>query len=161
ILVTGPTANSMRPLNGGWSRNWQGTNSDITETSKSTILEGIQKVFSNVSYEAGADYDQILDVNAALEKAKDVDVIVLCLGENSYTENPGNIHDLNISTSQIELTNALAKTGKPIVLVLAEGRPRIINQIEPLTKAVLQTYILGNEGGDVVANTLIGNINPS
>lgn len=161
ILVTGPTANSMRPLNGGWSRNWQGTNSDLTEKNKNTILEGIQQVFTHVIYEEGADYDQVLDVNTAVEKAKDVDVIVLCLGENSYTENPGNIHDLNISESQIELTNALAETGKPIVLVLAEGRPRIVNKIEPLTTAVLQTYILGNEGGNVVAHTLVGNINPS
>lgn len=162
ILVTGPTANTMRSLNGGWSRNWQGTNSDETEDSKNTILEGIQKAFGeNVSYEAGAGFDKTLNVDAAVQKASQADVIVLCLGENSYTENPGNIGDLNLSNSQIELAKALAKTGKPIILILAEGRPRIVSAVEPLTTAVLQTYLLGNEGGDVVANTLIGNINPS
>ncbi|MEO5909249.1 MAG: glycoside hydrolase family 3 N-terminal domain-containing protein [Pelobium sp.] len=162
ILVTGPTANTMRSLNGGWSRNWQGNNSDETEASKNTILEGIEKAFGeNISYEAGADFDKILNISAAVEKANQSDVIVLCLGENSYTENPGNIGDLNLPNNQIELAKAMAKTGKPIILILAEGRPRIVSAVEPLTEAVLQTYFLGNEGGDVVANTLIGNINPS
>lgn len=162
IFVTGPTANTMRSLNGGWSRNWQGTNSDETEASKNTILEGLEKTFGGtVSYEAGADFDKILNLDAAIEKANQADVIVLCLGENSYTENMGNIGDLNLPNNQIDLAKAMAKTGKPIILVLAEGRPRIVSAVEPLTSAVLQTYFLGNEGGDVVANTLIGAINPS
>lgn len=163
ILVVGPTANNMRSLDGGWSRNWQGTNSDITEASHHSILEGIQSVFGNgnVSYEAGADFEKTLDINAAVEKAKNSDVIVLCLGETSYTENPGNIEDLNLPDVQIDLANALAKTGKPIVLILAEGRPRIVSKIEPMVDAVLQSYFLGNAGGDVIANTIAGNINPS
>ncbi len=163
ILVSGPTANSMRSLNGGWSRNWQGTNSDITESSKNTILEAIRNVFGNqnVNYEPGADFDQTLDVSEAIGKAKNSDVVILCLGENSYTENPGNIDDLNISKSQAALATALASTGKPIILVLAEGRPRLVSTIEPFSKAILQSYLLGNEGGNVIANTLAGNINPS
>lgn len=163
ILVTGPTANTMRSLNGGWARNWQGTNSDETEKNHNTILEAIQQTFGtqNVAYEAGADFGKLLDVDKAIASAKNSDVIVLCLGENSYTENPGNIGDLNLDKAQIEFAEAMAKTGKPIVLVLAEGRPRIISAIEPLASAVLQSYLLGNEGGNVVAHTLSGKINPS
>jgi len=163
ILVTGPSANSMRSLNGGWSRIWQGTTSDETEKDKNTILEAIQNVFgkSNVQYSAGADFDKTLDLQDAVAKAANADVIVLCIGETSYTETPGNIGDLRISDAQIELTRALAATGKPIVFVLTEGRPRIISAIEPLSTAVLHAYLSGNEGGNVIADVLAGKINPS
>ncbi|MBC8053167.1 MAG: glycoside hydrolase family 3 C-terminal domain-containing protein [Sphingobacteriaceae bacterium] len=163
ILVTGPSANSMRALNGGWSRNWQGTTSDSTEATKNTILEGIRNTFgtNNVEYSEGASFENAINISETVSKASNSDIIVLCVGENSYTETPGNIGDINISAPQIELTKALAATGKPIVLVLTEGRPRIISQIEPLASAVLHTYLLGNEGGNVVADALAGKINPS
>lgn len=163
ILVTGPSANSMRSLNGGWSRNWQGDNSDETEKDKNTILESIRNVFgsTNVDYAEGATFDKSTNISEAVSKAGNSDVIVLCIGETSYTETPGNINDLNISESQIELAKALSATGKPIILVLTEGRPRIISQIEPLVSAVLHTYLLGNEGGNVVADAIAGKINPS
>jgi beta-glucosidase len=163
LLVTGPTANTMRSLNGGWSRNWQGDNSNETEKDKNTILEAIENVFGKgkVDYSEGVTFDKPINIEETVDKATRADVIVLCLGENSYTETPGNINDLTISAPQIALATALAKTGKPIVLVLAEGRPRIISAIEPGTTAVLHTYFLGNEGGNVVADALTGKINPS
>ena len=161
IFVTGPAANTMRSLNGGWSRTWQGFNSDETETSHNTILEALRNTFSHVEYEAGADFNNVLDIEATINKAAQSDVIVLCIGEDAYAETPGNIDDLEISASQIELARALGKTGKPIVFVLAEGRPRIISKIEPFAKAVVQTYLLGNAGGDAIADMLVGKINPS
>ncbi|RYY24532.1 MAG: beta-glucosidase, partial [Sphingobacteriaceae bacterium] len=163
LLVTGPTANTMRSLDGGWSRNWQGDNSDETEKDKNTILEAIQNVFgkNKVDYSQGVTFDKAINIEETVDKATRNDVIVLCLGENSYTETPGNINDLTISAPQIALATALAKTGKPIILVLAEGRPRIISAIEPGVTSVLHTYLLGNEGGNVIADALIGKINPS
>ncbi|WPV65523.1 glycoside hydrolase family 3 N-terminal domain-containing protein [Chitinophaga sp. LS1] len=163
ILVAGPSANSMRSLNGGWARIWQGITSDETEKDKNTILEAVQHVFgaANVVYSAGVDFDKTIDITDAVSKAANVDVIVLCIGETSYTETPGNIGDLRISDSQIELTRALAATGKPIVFVLTEGRPRIISSIEPLSAAVIHSYLSGNEGGNVIADVLAGKINPS
>ncbi len=163
ILVTGPAANSMRSLNGGWSRNWQGDNSNETEADKNTIYEAIKDVFggANVDYAEGASFDAAININEAVAKAANTDVIVLCIGENSYTETPGNINDLTISSPQLDLAKALAATGKPIIMVLAEGRPRVISAIEPNAAAVLQTYLSGNEGGNVVADVLAGKINPS
>lgn len=163
ILVTGPSANSMRSLNGGWSRNWQGDNSDSTEKDKNTILEAVQNVFgnANVEYSEGCSFTATTNIKDAVNKAAAADIIVLCIGETSYAETPGNINDLTISAPQIELAKALAATGKPIVFVLTEGRPRIISAIEPLASAIIQTYLLGNEGGNVVADVLSGKINPS
>lgn len=163
ILVAGPSANTMRSLNGGWSRNWQGDNSDETEKDKNTLLEAIQKEFGaeNVAYSEGVSFMEVKDVKDAVEKGAKADVIVLCLGETSYTETPGNIEDLTISEPQMVLAKALATTGKPIVFVLTEGRPRIISQIEPLSAAILHAYLPGNEGGNAVAGVLSGKINPS
>lgn len=163
ILVTGPCANTMRSLDGGWSRLWQGTNSDETEKDKHTILEAMRQTFGheNITYAPGVTFDKEEDISDAVVKAKEADVIVLCVGESSYTENPGNINDLTISSPQIALAKALSKTGKPIVMVLTEGRPRIVSAIEPFTSAVLDAFYLGNQGGDIIANTLIGKINPS
>lgn len=161
IFVTGATANTMRSLNGGWARTWQGYNSDETEASKNTILEALRNTFDNVSYEAGTTFDKVLDIEAAVNKAAQSDVIILCIGEDAYAETPGNIDDLELSAPQLELAKALSKAGKPIVYVLAEGRPRIISKIEPFAKAVVQTYLPGNAGGDVTADMLVGKINPS
>lgn len=163
ILVTGPGANSMRALNGGWSRKWQGDNSDETEQDKNTIYKAVQNVFGagNVAYAEGAKFAGQADLNEAVTKAAKADVIVLCLGENSYAETPGNINDLTLPAAQIELATALKATGKPIVLILTEGRPRIVSAIEPFCAAVIQAYLPGNEGGNVLADVLLGKVNPS
>ena len=163
VLVTGPTANTMRSLNGGWSYNWQGDLSDTYATNKNTILEGIQQKIGKdkVTFEPGTTFDSLLNVNAAVEAAKKADVIVLCLGELSYTENVGNIDDLSLPAAQMQLAAELAKTGKPVVLVLAEGRPRIVTAAEAKSSATVLTYLAGNEGGDALANILFGDANPS
>ncbi|HEY4324904.1 MAG TPA: glycoside hydrolase family 3 N-terminal domain-containing protein [Mucilaginibacter sp.] len=163
VLVTGPTANTMRSLDGGWSYTWQGEQSDNFAANKNTILEAIQQKIGkdNVSYQAGATFDSLQNVNDAVNEAKKADVIVLCVGELSYTENVGNIDDLNLPAAQTELAIELAKTGKPIILVLAEGRPRIVTRAESKSAATIMTYLAGNEGGDALANILFGDANPS
>lgn len=163
ILVTGPTANTMRSLNGGWSYTWQGDVSDKFAANKNTILEAIQKKVGgdNVTYQEGSKFDTLTNVQETIKAAKKSDVIVLCLGELSYTENVGNIDDLNLPDAQIELATELAKTGKPIILVLAEGRPRIMTKADNLSAATVMTYLSGNEGGDALADILFGEVNPS
>ena len=169
ILVVGPNANSMRTLNGGWSYTWQG-DADKFASQYNTIFEALQKVYGekNVSYVAGVNYNMAsrkwdketdIDINAAVRAARKADIIVACIGENTYCETPGNINDLNLSTNQKELVRSLAKTGKPIVMVLNEGRPRIINDIEPLAKAVVDIMLPGNYGGDALASLISGKEN--
>lgn len=163
VLVTGPTANTMRSLNGGWSYTWQGEKNDDYAAGKNTILEAIQQKIGkdNVVYEAGSTYDVLKNADEAAKAAKKCDAIVLCLGELSYTENPGNIDDLNLPQAQLQLAQELAKTGKPIILVLAEGRPRIVTDADKLSSATVMTYLSGNEGGDALADVLFGDANPS
>ena len=169
ILVVGPNANSMRTLNGGWSYTWQG-DADKFASQYNTILEALQKVYGekNVSYVAGVNYNMAsrkwdketdIDIDAAVRAARKADIIVACIGENTYCETPGNINDLNLSSNQKELVRSLAKTGKPIVMVLNEGRPRIINDIEPLAKAVVDIMLPGNYGGDALASLISGKEN--
>lgn len=169
ILVVGPNANSMRTLNGGWSYTWQG-DADKFASQYNTIFEALQKVYGekNVSYVAGVNYNMAsrkwdketdIDINAAVRAARKADIIVACIGENTYCETPGNINDLNLSSNQKELVRSLAKTGKPIVMVLNEGRPRIINDIEPLAKAVVDIMLPGNYGGDALASLISGKEN--
>jgi beta-glucosidase len=171
ILVAGPNANTMRALNGGWSYTWQGSNSEDFTAGYSTILDAITaKVGANkvifkegVRYDNEASYwvDEAFDIAGAVRAAASVDVIVLVLGENTYTEKPGDLHDLTLSENQLALAQALAKTGKPMVLVLNQGRPRIIRTIEPLMKGVIHSYLPGNFGGLAVADVLFGDVNPS
>lgn len=164
ILVTGPTANNMNCLNGGWTRTWQGNHTKWDqEENKQTILEAIQTKIgaANVVYAEGSKFDEAVDIDAAAAAAKNVDAIILCLGEMSYTETPGDIADMNLPKVQIDLAKAVAKSGKPVILVLAEGRPRIIREIEPMSDAILQSYLSGNEGGRAIAATLFGDNNPS
>jgi beta-glucosidase len=163
VLVTGPTANTMRSLDGGWSYTWQGEQDDKYAADKNTILKAIQQKIGkgNVLYEPGATIDSLQDINAALEAAKKVDAIVLCLGESSYTENVGNIDDLDLPAAQIELVKQMAKTGKLIILVMAEGRPRIITPVVNSVSAIVMTYLSGNEGGNALADILFGDVNPS
>jgi len=163
VFVTGPTANTMRSLDGGWSYTWQGEQSDAFAANKNTILKAIRQKIGegNVSYEPGASFDSLQNVKDAVKAAENADVIVLCLGELSYTENVGNIDDLNLPWAQTELANELAKTGKPIILVLAEGRPRIVTEAESHSAATVMMYLSGNEGGDALASILFGDANPS
>lgn len=171
ILLTGPNANSMRCLNGGWSYTWQGEKTDKYAADYNTILEAFQgkNGAQNVVYEPGVTYtisgpywdENDPEIEKAVAAAHDVDVIIACVGENSYCETPGNLDDLTLSQNQLNLVKALAETGKPIILVLNEGRPRIINEIVPLVKAVVQIYLPGNYGGDALANVVYGDVNPS
>jgi len=163
VLVTGPTANTMRSLDGGWSYTWQGEQSDNFAVGKNNILKAIQQKIGkdNVTYEPGASFDSLKNVDDAVKAAKNADAIVLCLGELSYTENVGNIDDLNLPWAQTQLALELAKTGKPIILVLAEGRPRVVTEAESHSAATIMMYLAGNEGGDALANILFGDANPS
>ncbi len=170
ILVTGPNANSMRTLNGGWSYTWQGHGASRPEFTGqyNTIYEALDAKFENVTYVAGVEYDlngtnwqfdQATGINQAVAAARNADVVVACVGENTYCETPGNDVDLNLSANQKNLVKALAATGKPIVLILNEGRPRIINEIEPLAAAVVDVLLPGNYGGDALASLLCGEEN--
>jgi beta-glucosidase len=165
ILVTGPTANSMKYLNGGWSYNWQGENSDTYAADKMTILEALQSKIGkeNVLYTPGADLANLDDteIAKAVEMAKGVSKIVLCLGEKNYTETPGDISNLYLTTPQIKLALALSKLNIPIILVLNEGRPRLISDFEDKMSAVVQCYLPGNEGARALTDVLYGDINPS
>jgi beta-glucosidase len=169
ILITGPNANSLRCLNGGWSVTWQGKNIDRHYPERNTILEAMQQRYGqeNVAYEPGVTYNDEGDwwqenepqIEKAVQAAAGVDVIVACVGENSYCETPGNLDDLALSVNQRELVKALAATGKPIVLVLSEGRPRLVSDIEPLCAAVVHIMLPGNFGGDALADLLSGDEN--
>ena len=170
ILVTGPNANSMRSLNGGWSYTWQGTDEPQYHEGYNTIYKALCNEYgaNNVILEQGMDYvpdygrweeEQNVRIERAVAAARNVDVIVACIGENSYCETPGNTNDLHLSANQTALVKALAKTGKPIVLVLNEGRPRIIRDIEPLASGIIDIMLPGNYGGDALALLISGKEN--
>ncbi len=171
ILVTGPNANSMRSLNGGWSYSWQGDKVEQFATKYNTFYEAIlQKSGSkNIKHIPGVSYietgkyfeEKENKYNEAIIAARNVDVVILCLGENTYTEKPGDLNDLNLSALQTKLAIDIAKSGKPVILVLNEGRPRCISTIEPYMKAIVQTYLPGNYGGNALADILYGDVNPS
>ena len=171
ILVTGPNANSMRTLNGGWSYSWQGEKTELFAEKYNTIFEALKNKFGegNVKHVPGVEYkmdgqyfeENPPQIGAAISAASGVDYIVLCVGENSYCETPGNLDELTLSENQTALAKALLKTGKPVILVLNEGRPRLIRSIEPETKAVIQLYLPGNYGADALADILTGEVNPS
>ncbi|MGQ7947538.1 glycoside hydrolase family 3 N-terminal domain-containing protein [Flavobacterium sp. WC2509] len=165
ILVTGPTANSMISLNGGWTYTWQGEKTDEIAADKFTILEALQKKAgaANILYTKGADLilESDQEIDKAIALAKDASKIVLCLGEKNYTETPGDISSLYISAPQIKLAMALSKLNKPIILVLNEGRPRLISDFEDKMDAIVQCYLPGNEGGRALADILYGDVNPS
>ena len=171
ILVTGPNANSMRCLNGGWSYSWQGHLADRYTKQYNTIYEAVCNKFgkNNVILEQGVTYvaeggyeeENAPQISKAVKAAAKADVILVCIGENSYCETPGNLSDLAVSENQRNLVKALAKTGKPIVMILNEGRPRIINDIEPLADAIIDILLPSNYGADALANILAGDVNPS
>ena len=169
ILLTGPNANQMRCLHGGWSYTWQGSKAEDLSEKYNTIYEALCNKYGKeniileqgVTYnEDGAYYDENEpQIDKAVAAAAQADIIIAAIGENSYTETPGNLTDLWLSKNQRKLVKELAKTGKPIILVLNEGRPRLIADIEPLAKAVVDILIPGNYGGDALANLLAGDAN--
>ena len=171
ILVAGPNGNNMRTLNGAWSYSWQGELTDRFAGDYNTIFEALQNNFGNnnvkyvsgVSYkENGSYYDMLEDnINNAVREAKNSDYIILCLGENTYTEKPGDLNDLNLHKLQVKLAKKLAETGKPIILILNIGRPRLISDIEPFMSAIVNIYLPGNFGGDALSDILSGKVNPS
>ena len=163
VLVTGPSADKLSLLNGGWTITWQGDNEALYPKDKSTILEAIQnKAGANrVEYVEAVTFDKEMDIPKAVSAAGSADVIVACVGEPTYCETPGNINDLTLSAPQIHLVQELAKTGKPIVMVLVEGRPRVVRTIVDDAGAVLMTYLPGMEGGQAIADVLFGDANPS
>lgn len=169
ILLTGPNANQMRCLDGGWSYTWQGHRADEFAGKYNTIYEAICNEYGkeNVILNQGVTYNEKEkyweenepQIQGAVAAAKDADVIVACIGENSYTETPGNLTDLWLSENQRNLVKALAQTGKPVILVLNEGRPRLIADIEPLAQGIINILIPGNMGGDALANLVSGKSN--
>lgn len=171
ILLAGPNANSMRCLNGGWSYSWQGHRADECAQAYNTIYEALCNKFGkeNILYEPGVTYapykndnwweENTPEIDKPVAAAQNADVIIACIGENSYCETPGNLTDLNLSMNQQNLVKALAATGKPVILILNEGRPRLIKDIEPLAKAVVNVMLPGNYGGDALANLLAGDAN--
>jgi beta-glucosidase len=163
ILVTGVAANSITPLNGAWTHTWQGKESKYNPENKKTIFQAIKdKVGAeNALWVEGADYEKDINISKAVDAAQNVDVVVVCLGEKSATEKPGDIDDLTLDKVQLELVKKIAVTGKPIVLVLSEARPRIITEVEPLVKGLVLAYLSGNEGGRAIADILYGDVNPS
>ena len=169
ILLTGPNANQMRCLDGGWSYTWQGHRADEFAGKYNTIYEAFCNEYGkeNVILNQGVTYNEKgkyweenePQIQEAVAAAKDADVIVACIGENSYTETPGNLTDLWLSENQRNLVKALAQTGKPVILVLNEGRPRLIADIEPLAQGIVNILIPGNMGGDALANLVSGKSN--
>ena len=169
ILLTGPNANQMRCLDGGWSYTWQGHRADEFAGKYNTIYEAFCNQYGkeNVILNQGVTYNEKgkyweenePQIQGAVDAAKDADIIVACIGENSYTETPGNLTDLWLSENQRNLVKALAQTGKPVILVLNEGRPRLIADIEPLAQGIINILIPGNMGGDALANLVSGKSN--
>ena len=169
ILLTGPNANQMRCLDGGWSYTWQGHRADEFAGKYNTIYEAFCNEYGkeNVILNQGVTYNEKgkyweeneSQIQGAVDAAKDADIIVACIGENSYTETPGNLTDLWLSENQRNLVKALAQTGKPVILVLNEGRPRLIADIEPLAQGIINILIPGNMGGDALANLVSGKSN--
>ena len=169
ILLTGPNANQMRCLNGGWSYTWQGSNAEDLAEQYNTIYEALCNKYGkeNILLEQGVTYNERgaywqenkPEIEKAVAAAEKADVIIACIGENSYCETPGNLTDLWMSENQRTLVKELAKTGKPIILVLNEGRPRLITDIEPLAKAIVHIFLPSNYGADALANLLAGDAN--
>ena len=171
ILLAGPNANSMRCLNGGWSYSWQGHLADQCAGAYNTIYESLCNKYGkeNIIYEPGVTYapykndnwweENQPEIEKSVAAASRADVIITCIGENSYCETPGNLTNLTMSENQRNLVKALAATGKPVILILNQGRPRIINDIVPLAKAVVNVMLPSNYGGDALANLLAGDAN--
>ena len=162
VLVTGPTANMLSVLNGGWTITWQGNEETLYPQEKNTVLESIQKKIGkeNVEYLEGTGFDKDINTNEVVAEAVNNDVVVLCLGEAPYCETPGNIADLTLGKVQLNLAEKIIETGKPVVLIMLEGRPRLITAIEPKLNGILLGFLPGMEGGNAIADILFGDYNP-
>ena len=163
VLVTGPDADSLIPLNNGWSYTWQGDRASAYPKDRATILKAIQEKIgaANVTYVPGTTYNKEVDIAKAAEAAAKADAVVICLGEWAYAETPGNIPDLTLPDAQLFLALKIMETKKPVILVLTEGRPRLISRIAEPAKAIVMAYNPSNEGGEAVADILFGDVNPS
>lgn len=161
IFVTGPAAHSMSMLNGAWTRTWQGVDTLWDDPSNNTILEALKVASANVTYAPGCGIDTELNLTEALNMARQSDVIVACMGEKPSTEKPGDIDDLSLSRAQLNYLNTLIATGRPVVLVLVENRPRLVSEVADRCAAVVMAYQPGDTGGDVLADILMGKVNPS
>lgn len=171
ILITGPNGNNMRTLNGAWSYSWQGELTDRFASGYNTIYEAFVNTYGNnnvkyvpgVSYKDGGTYYEMIEnsISKAVYEAKRSDYIILCLGETSYTEKPGDLNDLKLHDLQIKLANELSKADKPIILILNQGRPRLITDIQGLMKGIINIYLPGNLGGNALADIVSGVVNPS
>lgn len=163
VLVTGYSANSINVLNGAWSRSFLGRDTKFNDSTKLTILDAITNHIglNNIEFVEGTDYLENVNSNAAVAKTKNVDCIIVCVGEIPATEKPSDINELELPKTQQELVKKLAKTGKPIILVMVQGRPRIIREIEPLVDAIVMAYLPGQEGGKAISDVIFGNVNPS
>ncbi|RIZ68005.1 MAG: beta-glucosidase [Methylococcales bacterium] len=162
ILVTGPTANLLSVLNGGWTFTWQGDDESLYPTDKLTVLRALQKKSTGkITYVGGTAFADKIDIKKAVESAKNQDIIILCLGEKPYTEVLGNIDTLNLDQAQLDLANALLATGKPVILVTLGGRPRVITAQAELAKGVILGFLPGMEGGEAIADIIYGDYNPN
>ncbi len=163
LLVSGPTSDSLPALNNGWTLTWQGDRPELYPSDRLTVLGALRKRFgaAQVTHVPGADFERELDVAGAVAAARQADAIVLCLGEGSYAETPGNIDDLSLPEAQLRLAEALLATGKPVVLVLVEGRPRLIRRLAERVSAIVLALNPGHEGGQAIADVLAGDVNPS
>lgn len=163
VLVTGPTANSILALNGAWGRTWQGTEMKWHSNEKKTIVTALEDKLgkANVNFVEGASVEKNINTTKAAAAAKNADVAIVCLGEMPYTEKPGDIDDLDLPMAQMDLVREVAKKGKPVIIILVGGRPRVFNGVEGLAAGVIQSYLPGDEGGRAIANVLLGDVNPS
>ncbi len=163
ILITGPTAHSLNAINGAWTGTWQGLDEKYNTQGELTIYQALVDKYGDdyVQYIEGTSIHETINIPAAVAAAKEVDIAIICLGEMPYVEKPGDIHDLNLPVAQQALVKAIAATGTPIVLVLVEGRPRIVQSIEPLADAVIWAGLPGDKGGKALAAIISGEFNPS
>jgi len=163
ILVTGVAAHSLNYLNGAWSRTWSGEDTTFNDREKRTIYQAVADRIGGdkVNYIQGTFYDRDTNTTAAAEAAVKADAVIVCLGERPATEKPSDIDNLEMPRAQLDLVKAVAKAGKPVILVLASSRPRVITEIEPLATGILMAYLPGNEGGPALADILFGDVNPS
>jgi beta-glucosidase len=163
VLVTGPTANLLSAMNGGWTITWQGNEESLYPKEKNTLLEAIQNKIGNenVTFVEGTSFDKDINTSKAVSEAMNSDAVVLCLGEPAYCETPGTIFDLTLDNAQLELAEKISETGKPVILVMLEGRPRLITSIEPKVDGVLLGFLPGLEGGNAIADILFGDYNPN
>jgi beta-glucosidase len=163
VLVTGPTANLLSVLNGGWTITWQGRGENLYPAKKNTVLEAIEQKIGkeNVAFSQGVEFEEEADIQQTVEKAQGADAVILCLGENTYCEMEGTITNLTLPSVQLKLARELLKTGKPVILVLIEGRPRVIKEIADSLDTIIMAYLPGMEGGQAVADIIYGDANPS